>query len=98
MNEIHRPQECINANCVNMCSIAQYEGFKRWFGDNPEKCPSYKKRGPINVIDDLEKIKEEIEDTGAYEQAVHGKTEFLKGITYCLNIIDKHLEEFKGEK
>ena len=46
----------------------------------------------------LKKIKAEIEDTGAYEQAVHGKTEFLKGITYCLNIIDKHLEELKGEK
>lgn len=44
----------------------------------------------------LEKIKAEIEDTGAYEQEVHGKTEFLKGITYCLNIIDKHLEELKG--
>ena len=60
MNEIHRPQECINANCVNMCSIAQYEGFKHWFGNVPEKCPSYKKGKPINVIEELEKIWEEI--------------------------------------
>lgn len=47
----------------------------------------------------LDKIKAEIEDTGAYEQEVSGKTEFMKGITYCLNIIDKHKAESeqKGE-
>lgn len=42
----------------------------------------------INEV--LDEIKTEIEDTGAYEQEVNGATEFLKGITYCLNIIDKH--------
>lgn len=49
--------------------------------------------------DVLDKIRTEIEDTGAYEQEVHGKTEFLKGITYCLNIIDKYKaeSELKGD-
>ena len=45
------------------------------------------------IIKELEKIKDEIEDTGAYEQEVNGKTEFLKGINYCLNIIDKYKAE-----
>lgn len=48
----------------------------------------------------LDKIRAEIEDTGAYEQEVNGKTEFVKGITYCLSIIDKYKaesEELKGE-
>lgn len=48
--------------------------------------------------EELEQIKDEIEDTGAYEQEVYGKTEFLKGITYCLNIINKYIEELKGEQ
>lgn len=41
----------------------------------------------------LDKVKMEIEDTGAYEQEVNGKTEFLKGITYCLDIINKYKVE-----
>lgn len=45
-----------------------------------------------NTFDIIDKIRAEIEDTGAYEQEVNGKTEFLKGITYCLNIIDKYKE------
>ena len=40
----------------------------------------------------LDKIRAEIIDTGAYEQEVHGKTEFLKGINYCLSVIDKYKE------
>lgn len=43
--------------------------------------------------DILEKIVAEIEDTGAYEQEVNGETEYVKGITYCLNIIDKYKAE-----
>ena len=46
----------------------------------------------LEQTDILDKIKAEIEDTGAYEQEVNGKTEFLKGITYCLGIIDKYKE------
>ena len=38
----------------------------------------------------LDKIRAEIMDTGAYEQEVNGKTEFLKGINYCLGVIDKY--------
>ena len=45
------------------------------------------KRTDNNVLD---KIRAEIMDTGAYEQEVDGKTEFLKGINYCLGVIDKY--------
>ena len=38
----------------------------------------------------LDKIRAEIMDTGAYEQETNGKTEFLKGINYCLGVIDKY--------
>ncbi len=38
----------------------------------------------------FDKIRAEIEHTGAYEQETCGKTEFLKGIDYCLGIIDKY--------
>lgn len=43
----------------------------------------------------LDKIRAEIMDTGAYEQEVHGKTEFLEGINYCLDILDKYKTESK---
>ena len=38
----------------------------------------------------LNAIKEELTDTGAFEQEVHGQTDFLKGINYCLTVINKH--------
>ncbi len=41
----------------------------------------------------LDKIRTEIMDTGAYEQEVNGKTEFLKGINYCLGVINKYRNE-----
>ena len=41
----------------------------------------------------LDKLIDEIMDTGAYEQEVNGKTEFLKGINYCLSVIDKYKAE-----
>lgn len=46
-----------------------------------------------NELTMLDKIRAEIMDTGAYEQEVNGKTEFLKGINYCLSVIDKHKAE-----
>ena len=36
----------------------------------------------------LDKIINELTDTGAYEKEVNGKTEFLKGISYCLSVIN----------
>lgn len=45
----------------------------------------------------LDKIKDEIEDTGAYEKEVYGKTEFLRGIDYCLKTIDEYRES-EGKK
>ncbi len=47
-------------------------------------------RHPLSEKYILNKVREEIEDTGAYEQEVNGKTKFLEGITYCLNVIDKY--------
>lgn len=46
----------------------------------------------------FDKVKDEIMDTGAYEQEVNGKTEFLKGINYCLEIIDKYKAEMESEE
>lgn len=46
----------------------------------------------------LDKIRAEIQDTGAYEQEVNGKTEFVKGITYCLNIIDNYKAESEDKE
>lgn len=41
----------------------------------------------------LDNVIEEIMDTGAYEQEVNGKTEFLKGINYCLGVINKYRQK-----
>ena len=48
--------------------------------------------------DILDKIIDEIMDTGAYEQEVNGKTEFLKGINYCLGVIDKYKAESEDKE
>ena len=37
--------------------------------------------------------KTEIEDSGAFEQEVNGKTEYLRGINYCLGVLNKNLGE-----
>ena len=46
----------------------------------------------------FDKVIYEIMDTGAYEQEVNGETEFLKGINYCLEIIDKYKEEMESKE
>ena len=46
----------------------------------------------------LDKIRDEIMDTGAYEQEVNGNTEFLKGISYCLGVIDKYKAKMESEE
>jgi len=38
----------------------------------------------------IDKIKEEIIHTGAYEQEAQGNTQFLAGINYCLYVINKY--------
>lgn len=35
--------------------------------------------------------KTEIEDSGAFEQETNGKTEYLRGIDYCLGVLNKNL-------
>ena len=46
----------------------------------------------------IDKLRDEIMDTGAYEQEVYGNTEFLKGINYCLGVIDKYKAEREEEE
>ena len=46
----------------------------------------------------LDKVRAEIMDTGAYEQEVNGNTEFLKGINYCLSVVDKYKAESEGKE
>ena len=46
----------------------------------------------------LDKLRDEIMDTGAYEQEVNGNTEFLKGINYCLGVIDKYKAEMESKE
>ena len=45
----------------------------------------------------LDKIRAEIASTGACEQEMNGKTEFLQGIDYCLAVIDRYMAESEGE-
>ena len=45
----------------------------------------------------IDKLRDEIMDTGAYEQEVNWDTEFLKGINYCLGVIDKYKAEMDGK-
>jgi len=44
--------------------------------------------------DGIRKVEEELCDTGAYEQEVVGKTQFLGGISYSLEVIQKYLGGF----
>ena len=46
----------------------------------------------------IDKLRDDIMDTGAYEQEVNGNTEFLKGINYCLGVIDKYKDEMESEE
>ena len=46
----------------------------------------------------IDKLRDEIMDTGAYEQEVNGNTEFLKGINYCLGVIDKYKADMESEE
>ena len=46
----------------------------------------------------IDKVRDEIMDTGAYEQEVNGNTEFLKGINYCLGVINKYKAEMESEE
>lgn len=73
--------------------------------ENYNRCQYYYKRKEDSYIckyfhlpNTLNKILAEITDTGAYEQETQGKTEFLRGITYCLNVIDKYMPESKDAK
>lgn len=68
---------------------AQYEKFSK----KTEIVISQLRTDRDRLLDVLDKIRAEIMDTGAYEQEVNGKTEFLKGINYCLSIIDKYKAE-----
>ena len=46
----------------------------------------------------IAEFKEAIEDEGAFEQETKGKTEFLRGIDYCLGILNRDLSEVTSSK
>lgn len=50
----------------------------------------------VDLIIELEKIKDEMMNDGAYFQEVEGHTDFVKGISHCINIVEKELTELKG--
>ncbi len=52
----------------------------------------------VNMLHTLDEIREEIMDTGAYEQEVHGKTEYLEGINYCLSVIDRYMTKVESQR
>ena len=64
-------------------------------GDSRAIKEAIKALGQEPIID---KLRKEIMDTGAYEQEVNGNTEFLKGINYCLGVIDKYKAEMESEE
>ena len=46
----------------------------------------------------LDQIRSELTDTGAYEQEVNGKTEYLDGINYCLHMIDVYRTDLEEKE
>lgn len=58
----------------------------------------YEDRLKAEKVAMLKELKKEIEDTGAYEQETQGKTEFLKGINYSLDVIQQKIDSLKGDK
>ena len=78
----------IECNTADIDDWAKFWGFTREeYEDFLDIAIKALEQQPI-----LDKIRAEIMDTGAYEQEVHGETEFLSGINYCLEILDKYKE------
>lgn len=91
MNKLYRPAECVNVNCVAMCSRFDYDFRKKIFGNNPTKCPNYRKGTSNNTITELEKIKEEIIE---YRDDEANDIDFEIGaINDIIAIIEKHISE-----
>ena len=74
----YRPQECVNANCINVCSIAQYEGFKQWFGNNPINCPAYV-RGEYKEMTGLWLIREYLQSGVVDRQFACSNCDYTSG-------------------
>lgn len=72
---------CNNSNC-DECSLYYEQGN---MGEQKEALDM-----AIKALEKESTMLDEIMDTGAYEQEVNGKTEFLKGINYCLGVINKY--------
>ena len=83
---------CNHTNCYD-CSLSYEQGN---IGEQKEALVMAIKALEKEPI--IDKLIDEIIDTGAYEQEVNGNTEFLKGINYCLGVIDKYKAESKDEE
>ena len=84
--------DCNNSNC-DECSLCYEQGN---MGEQKEALDM-----AIEALDQesmLDKIRAEIMDAGTYEQEVYGETEFLKGINYCLGVIDKYKIESEDKE
>lgn len=49
------------------------------------------------AIEELKKIKDKMMDDGAYFREVEGHTDFVKGISHCIDIVEKELLRLEGE-
>ena len=75
---------------ISLDGVVGWALSKQWWN------APYKVESEDNNV--LDKIRAEIADTGAYEQEIKGQTEFLKGINYCLNVIDKYKAGSEGDE
>lgn len=89
--DMKMPKDCYHCPCHKHWDVNNYVcGIT---GDTANYIGSRRDFCPLKEVSNeaiLNKIRAEIEDTRAYEKEVHGKTEFLKGIDYCLGVIDKY--------
>lgn len=108
INKPNNPKcdSCFVINNLLRCSICKHR-TEEWMRKNMTKMnpvlvgdfDMYQRKKELRKHDPiLDKIREEIADTGAYEQEVHGKSEYLKGIDYCLSVIDRYAAESEAVK
>lgn len=71
---------------------AQYEDYLKKSGIVISQLRADRDR-LLEALNKVNKAKTEIEDEGAFEQETKGKTEYLRGIDYCLEVLNEHLGE-----
>jgi len=90
---IENEKECVNRDCNRDCYNCELVKTDTEILTALDMAIKALEQSPI-----LDKVIAEIMDTGAYEQEVKGNTEFLKGINYCLGVIDKYMVESEDKE